>query len=202
MKNRYGLLYPACLFIILLCGCVNNHLTLHSTAYEHASFELADPDLEISLIASEPDINSPVDMCWGPDGSLYVVEMTGYPVIENQGAIKLLTDVDGDGYYELKSVYAENLNFPAGIMYYNGGILVADAPDILYLKDSDNDGKADVREVFITGFNEGNQQYRANSLHWGLDNHIYGASGRGGGNIRFENDSSTVSIAVILELIH
>ena len=194
MKNRYGLLYPAFLFIIQICGCVHNDLTLHSTAYEHASFKLADPDLEISLIASEPDIISPVDMCWGPDGSLYVVEMTGYPVIENQGAIKLLTDVDGDGYYELKSVYAENLNFPAGIMYYNGGILVADAPDILYLKDSDNDGKADVREVFITGFNEGNQQYRANSLHWGLDNHIYGASGRGGGNIRFENNSSTVSI--------
>ena len=178
----------------MVFGCSNYQSDIRSPEAELNTFKLADPELEITLIASEPDIISPVDMCWGPDGALYVVEMTGYPEIENQGAIKKLIDEDEDGYYTLQSVFADNLNFPAGIMYYQGGILVADAPDILFLKDLDNDGKADVKEVLISGFTEGNQQYRANSLHWGLDNWIYGASGRGGGQIGFGNKEQTVSI--------
>ncbi len=161
---------------------------------EQATFRLADSELEISLIASEPDIISPVDIAWAPDGSLYVVEMTGYPITENHGKVKKLTDHDGDGRYTMESIFADNLNFPASAMYYKGGLLVADAPDILYLYDSDGDGVADKKEVFITGFDPGNQQFRANSLQWGRDNWIYGANGRAGGTLRFNDDTTQVSI--------
>ena len=194
MRISSWLLCLIFLLVILFQSCGEKEPALHSTEYEHASFKLADPGLEITLIASEPDINGPVDMSWGPDGSLYVLEMTGYPITPGKGAVKKLTDKDGDGFYTLEAVFADNLNFPAGLMYYREGILVADAPDILFLKDNDGDGKAEIREVLITGFGEDNQQYRANSLQWGLDNWIYGAGGRGGGELSYEGDSVQVSI--------
>ncbi|WP_299530450.1 PVC-type heme-binding CxxCH protein [Ulvibacterium sp.] len=183
------------LILLLMAACGPAEYDARHPMAEQATFRFADPELEISLIASEPDIISPVDMAWAPDGSLYVVEMTGYPITENHGKVKKLTDPDGDGHYTLESIFADNLNFPASAMYYKGGLLVADAPDILYLYDSDGDGVADKKEVFITGFEPGNQQFRANSLQWGRDNWIYGANGRAGGTLRFSDDTTQVSIA-------
>jgi putative membrane-bound dehydrogenase-like protein len=69
-------------------------------------------------------------------------------------------------------------------MPYNDGVLVTAAPDILYLADTDGDRVADTKKVEWTGFGTGSQQLRANALHWGLDNWIYGANGRCGGSIR------------------
>ena len=41
-------------------------------------------------------------------------------------------------------------------MPWRGGVLVTCAPDILYLKDTNGDGKADRREVVLTGFDDSN----------------------------------------------
>jgi len=51
-------------------------------------------------------------------------------------------------------------------MPWNGGLLVTAAPDILFFKDIDGDGRADERRVMLTGFAEGNQQLRVNGLFW------------------------------------
>ena len=50
------------------------------------------------------------------------------------------------------------------------------APDLLYCKDTDGDGIADVRKVLFTGFGRSNVQGLMNSLHWTLDNRIQGAT--------------------------
>ena len=65
-------------------------------------------------------------------------------------------------------------------------MLVTDSPDILYLEDTDGDGRTPMlRRVEWTGFGtKGSQQLRANSLHWGLDNWIYVANGRCDGDVR------------------
>ena len=166
----------------------------YSPQQEQQSFVFSDPDLQISLVASEPDINSPVDMVWAPDGSLFVVETPGYPVTDNTGVIKRLVDEDGDGRYHLDAIFATDLNFPNSIMWYQGGLLVTDAPDLIFLKDTDQDGKADYREVVLTGFDPENEQLRVNGLFWGLDNWIYGANGRSGGVIRFSDVVDSISI--------
>lgn len=161
---------------------------------EERSFQFADSDLRISLVASEPDIISPVAMAWAADGAMFVVEMPGYPITENTGQIKRLSDPDGDGRYHLESLFATNLNFPTSVMPYMNGILVADAPNILFLKDTDGDGLSDTREVILTGFEPGNEQLRANALQWGLDNWIYGANGRSGGTLRYADSSTEINI--------
>ncbi|HUE15679.1 MAG TPA: PVC-type heme-binding CxxCH protein [Planctomycetaceae bacterium] len=159
-------------------------------------FQLADPDLTIELVAAEPDVVSPVALAWDADGSLYVAEMGGYPVTQRKGRIKLLRDNDGDGRYEQSSVFADGLSFPTTVMPYHGGILTIDSPDLLYLRDTNGDGRADERRVEWTGFFPGSQQLRANALHWGLDNWIYGANGRCDGEIRRGGSESGTAVSI------
>ena len=198
MQSNYnfchGFLWLIFAFIVV-CGCADGNAQLGNSAEkEQESFVFADPDLQISLVASEPDVVSPVDMAWAPDGSLFVVEIPGYPITENTGRIKKLTDPDGDGLYHLAAVFAEGLNYPNSIMWYRGGILVTDAPDIIFLRDTNGDGEADKQQKIISGFEPGNEQLRANGLYWGYDNWIYGANGRSGGSVHFMNNNQKVSV--------
>lgn len=131
----------------------------------------------------------PIDIAWGPDGKLWVVEMTDYPLgLDGRGTpggrVRFLEDTDRDGRYERSTVFMEPLPYPTGVMAWREGALVLAAPDLIYAEDRDGDGRADHREVLYTGFGEGNQQHRVNGLQWGLDNWIYLANGDSGGNIR------------------
>ncbi|QEH35651.1 Cytochrome c [Aquisphaera giovannonii] len=161
-----------------------------------AAMRLADPSLAIELVAAEPDVSAPVAMAWDEHGAMYVVEMTDYPISPDGGRVKRLEDRDGDGRYERVTTFADGLHWPSGVLPWNGGILVTAAPDLLFFKDTDGDGRADVRTVILTGFFEGNQQLRVNSPTWGMDNRVYLANGRSGGSVRRpgEPDSKAVPI--------
>ncbi|MBN9118530.1 MAG: neutral/alkaline non-lysosomal ceramidase N-terminal domain-containing protein [Planctomycetes bacterium] len=155
---------------------------------EKDSFKI-DERFKIELVASEPDVVDPVAMCFDEKGRLFVCEMRGYPNggvgtgKETRGKIKVLTDKDGDGLFETASTFAEGLRFPMGITPYKGGLIVAVAPDLLYLEDTDGDGKADKTTVLYTGFELKNIQQMVNGLQWGLDNWVYGIAGSDGGTI-------------------
>ncbi len=145
---------------------------------------------KIELAASEPLISDPVEVAFDEDGKMYVVQMDDYPSEkmddygegkEPKGKIMLLEDKDGDGFYESGTVFAEGLQYANGVMPWKGGVLVTSAPDILFLKDTDGDGKADEKKTVLTGFAFTNPQLRMGSLRYGLDNWIYGAYSRAGG---------------------
>jgi putative membrane-bound dehydrogenase-like protein len=136
----------------------------------------------LELVAAEPLVVDPVAIDFGADGRLWVVEMADYPLgIDGKGQaggrVRWLEDLDGDGYFESSTLFAEGLSFPTGVLAWKRGVLVTAAPDILYLPDEDADGRADGRDVLYTGFLPGNQQLRINGLRYGLDNWIYCANG-------------------------
>ncbi len=146
------------------------------------------PGLRVELVAAEPVVMDPVAIDFGADGRLWVAEMHDYPSgrhgnHEPGGRIAVLTDSDGDGRYDRRTVFLDSISFPTGLMAWKKGVLVCAAPDILYAQDDDGDGRADKAEVLYTGFATHNYQARVNSLRWGLDNWIYGASGLFGGDI-------------------
>jgi putative membrane-bound dehydrogenase-like protein len=122
-------------------------------------------------------------MAFDEKGRMFVAEMRGYPHggvatgQENRGRIKMLEDKDGDGFYETCTTFAEGLRFPTSVMPYKGGLLVANAPDLIYLEDTKGAGKADKQRVLYTGFNLENIQQLVNSLQWGLDNWVHGCAG-------------------------
>ena len=135
---------------------------------------------KVQLVAAEPLVKDPVAIDWGADGKLWVAEMADYPSGVNGkagGRVRFLEDSDADGVYDKSTVFLEGVNFPAGIMSWQKGVLVAAAPDVFYAEDTTGDGKADKRTVLYTGFKQGNQQLRVNGLRWGLDNWVHGANG-------------------------
>ena len=138
----------------------------------------------MDLVAAEPDVISPVAIAFDAHGRMFVAEMIDYPLGTEGGQIRCLEDRDGDGRFETATVFASKLPYPNGVLPWNGGVLVTAAPDILFLKDTDGDNRADERRAILTGFAPGNQQLRANGLLWGLDNWVYGANGRSDGSVR------------------
>jgi putative membrane-bound dehydrogenase-like protein len=171
------LLTALLLTMILLQSCTEKKSTITTgglTPQESlATFQLPE-GFKIELIASEPMISDPVAMEVDENGNIYVVEMHGYPLdTAGSGVIKLLTDTNGDGAPDKAVVFADHLRLPTGIMKWKKGILVVDVPDILFFEDTNNDGKADVRKVMITGLALTNPQHIANTPIYGLDNWIY-----------------------------
>lgn len=188
-------------FVLLLAGLVANadeppQRGPLSPADEAATFRLADERLTVELVAAEPQVDSPVALAWDADGRMYVAEMSDYPAGPVAGCIRLLIDRNGDGRYDDATIFADQLAFPNGVVCWRGGVFVTAAPDLWYFKDTDGDGRADERRVVWTGFAEGNQQLRANGLTWGLDNWIYGANGRSGGDIRRPGEPAGETVSI------
>jgi putative membrane-bound dehydrogenase-like protein len=134
-----------------------------------------EPGFRIESFASEPDIRSPVAMEFDENGRLYVVEAPGYPLKmkDKIGRVVLLEDTDGDGRPDRRTFFADKLTMPTGVMRWKQGVMVTDAPDVLYFEDTDGDGKADIRKVMLTGFAFSNPQHTVNNPLYGLDNWIY-----------------------------
>jgi len=99
------------------------------------------------------------------------------------GVVKLLHDDDGDGRMDRAGVFADKLPPCYGLVAARSGVLVACAPDIVYLRDADGDGRAEIRETLFTGFPVGALERGINAPQWGPDNWIYFGSGHGGGRI-------------------
>lgn len=141
---------------------------------------------DIELFASEPDIINPVDMAWDEKGRLWVIETIDYPntVREEQGVgddkIKILEDTDGDGRADKTTVFADDLNIPTGLVFVNGGVVVSQAPHFLFLKDTDGDDVADVREVIMSGWGTYDTHAGPSNLLYGYDNQIWGTVGYSG----------------------
>jgi putative membrane-bound dehydrogenase-like protein len=152
------------------------------------AFEVV-PGLRVELVAAEPLVASPCAIAFDANGRLFVAENRGYPIGPKEGekpvgVIALLEDTDKDGRMDKRTVFADGLTFPNGVLPWDGGVIVTCAPDVLFLKDNDGDGVADERKVLLTGFaTTGSTQLRVNAPTIGPDGLIYLAAGLSGGSV-------------------
>jgi putative membrane-bound dehydrogenase-like protein len=158
------------------------------------------PGFKAELVVTEPLVQSPIAMAWGPDGKLWVVEMGDYPLgVDGKGKfggrVKVLESTKGDGHYDKLTVFLDGLGFPTGVLPWRKGAIVVCAPDVFYAEDTDGDGKADKTEVLYTGFTQGNQQHRVNGPVWGLDGWLYLANGDSGGRVKSLKTGKVVNLS-------
>ncbi len=157
------------------------------------------PEFEISLVASEPLINNPMNIDWDEKGRLWVVETPEYPnglrqanveswmdsgslkpghyARDPEDRISILEDTDGDGVMDKKTVFAEKIELATSSVFYKNGVIVCAAPDIWFFEDTNGDDKADKRTKLYTNLGIRDTHAVINNMRWGLDGWIYATHG-------------------------
>lgn len=127
--------------------------------------------MKVNLFASEEmfsDLVNPVQSAVDADGRLWVAAWPTYPHWNPLEAMndKLLIfpDDDEDGVADRCITFADGLHNPTGFEFWNGGVLVAMAPDIFFLKDMDGDDRADVKERVFHGLDSADTHHTANAF--------------------------------------
>ncbi|MCE2695463.1 MAG: GDSL-type esterase/lipase family protein, partial [Verrucomicrobiaceae bacterium] len=149
-------------------------------AIKHMAF---DPRFEVSLFADEaqfPQLVNPVQMQVDTKGRLWAAVWHTYPMWEPlkemKDALVICHDDNKDGKADRVTEFARVQN-PLGFEFWNGGVIVTCAPDIIFLKDTDGDDVADVRTIMLQGVDFADTHHGANNLVMGPDGGIYWQSG-------------------------
>ncbi len=140
---------------------------------------------DLSLFASEPDIVNPIHITWDHRGRAYVIETVDYPNNLQAGnighdRIHLCEDTDGDGKADKFTLFADKLSIPTSAVFANGGLICTNGSEMIFLKDTDGDDKADVRQVLFSGFKMHDTHAGVSNLRYGFDNWIYATIGYSG----------------------
>ncbi len=127
--------------------------------------------MRVNLFASEEmfsDLVNPVQSAVDPNGRLWVAAWPTYPHWNPLEAMNdkllILPDDNQDGVADRCITFADGLHNPTGFEFWNGGVLVAMAPDIFFLKDTDGDDRADIRERIFHGLDSADTHHTANAF--------------------------------------
>lgn len=142
------------------------------------------PGFRVELVASDPLVFDPVAITIGPDGRMWVVEMRAYmPNVDGVGedapigTVAVLEDTNKDGRMDKRTEFAGGLVLPRALALVGDGLLVAEPPNLWFMRDTNGDGKADDKQLVANDYgNPTNPEHSANGLMWGLDNWIYSAN--------------------------
>jgi len=141
---------------------------------------------EMRLFAADEQFGGkPIAMTWDERGRLWAAVTVDYPNEmqpegEGRDKIVILEDTDADGKADRVTTFAEKLSIPTSLLNVHGGVVVTQAPHTLYLKDTNGDGKADVRQVLFTGWGTRDTHAGPSNLRYGFDNWVYGSVGYSG----------------------
>jgi putative membrane-bound dehydrogenase-like protein len=120
------------------------------------SFTIAD-GFEIELVASPPLVDRPIAAAFDEQGRLYVSDSSGsnaktdQQLIDRPHRVVRLEDTDGVGRFDRRTIFADRLMFPEGVMWRDGSLYVGAPPSIWKLTDTDGDGVADQRNEWFQG---------------------------------------------------
>lgn len=163
------------------------------------------PDLVMDLVLSEPSVRQPVELNFDHRGRLWVVQYSQYPYpkglkvmgmdnhlrikydkipkpppfgVSGADKITFFEDTDGDGIFDKETEAITGLNIATSVTFGRGNIWVLNPPYLLAYPDTEGDGIPDgPPEVHLDGFGLEDTHAVANSLRWGPDGWLYGATG-------------------------
>lgn len=176
-----------------------------SPAEQRAKFKLP-PGFEIQLVASEPEIQKPMNLAFDARGRMWVTHSVEYPFAAAAGSAPRdgLTVLEGfgpDGRATKATLFADGLNIPIGVLPLPGGgtdgrgteVIVWSIPNIWKFTDTDGDGKADRQEVLYGPFEFADTHGDQNAFRLGPDGWVYACHGfRNASKIKLRGDGEVV----------
>ena len=144
------------------------------------------PRFNVRPFAVEPLVGNIIDFTWDARGRMWAVETNDYPntvlpdSVKGNDRILILEDANGDGVADRTTVFADGLNLATSIVFANGGVIVGQAPHMLFFKDTNGDDRADERTVLFSGFPRGDTHGTISNLRYGFDNQVWGSVGYNG----------------------
>jgi len=171
------------------------------------------PEFNVTLAADENVAQKIMSLDWDTRGRLWVVETPEYPngrdINKNDAKItpwrtrepekypvgqkeprpgrdrvSMLEDTDNDGVMDKRTVFADGLELPTSMVFYKDGVIVSQAPETLWIRDTNGDGKADKTEVLFVGWGTFDTHAVTSNLKWGPDGWVYGSVGYSSGDLK------------------
>jgi putative membrane-bound dehydrogenase-like protein len=139
-------------------------------------------NFSVTVCASEPDVQQPIAMALDDRGRTWIAEAYEYPVRaagdKGRDRILVFEDVDGDGKFDSRKVFAEGLNLISGLEVGFGGVWVGAAPYLMFISDKDGDDVPDAApQILLDGWGYQDTHETLNAFIWGPDGWLYGCHG-------------------------
>jgi len=174
------------LALFFLCSCEQQISPPFTPDEALQTFQLADENLKIELVASEPLVQDPVAITFDEGGRLWVAEMLGFMQDidgtgeeDTIGRISVLFDDDNDGKMDRRQTFLDSLVLPRALAVVDGGLLVAENMPLWFVSDTDGDFKADGKILIDSLYGGlGVPEHSANGLLLGMDNWFYNAKSK------------------------
>jgi uncharacterized protein len=144
------------------------------------------PGFSLHAFATEPMIGRIIDFTWDEAGRMWAVETNDYPnrllpdTVPGGDRILILQDTDADGLADDVKVFADGLNLATSLVLINGGVVVAQAPHFFFMKDTDGDDRADVKDLIMTGWPRNDTHGTPSNFRYNFDNQILASVGYNG----------------------
>jgi putative membrane-bound dehydrogenase-like protein len=144
------------------------------------------PGFKATVFAAEPDVQNPIAMAWDGRGRLWVAENYTYAEgnkrfdLGLRDRILIFEDTDGDGRFDKRTVFTDEVQMLTSIEIGYGGVWVMSPPQLLFIPDANHDDKPDgAPEVLLDGFVTPADAHHtfANGLRFGPDGWLYGRCG-------------------------
>ncbi|MCA9045826.1 MAG: HEAT repeat domain-containing protein, partial [Planctomycetaceae bacterium] len=100
----------------------------------------------------------------------YPMYLPGTPVNDK---VLIFEDANHDGKADQPKVFADGLYIPIGIELGDGGAYVSQQPNVVFLKDTDGDDRADVRRTVLHGFDSADSHHAISAFEWGPGGDLY-----------------------------
>jgi len=162
------------------------------------------PGFHIERVASSPLVEHPMMGCFDERGRLFLAESAGLNwkrddlLAKPPNSIRVLDPApltpaplprgergggEGEGRFHKGHVFADKMTLPMGVLWHNGVLYSASPPSLWALRDSNNDGVADVRRELVTKFGFTGNAADVHGPFLGPDGWIWWCDGRHGHDI-------------------
>ncbi|MFK7849838.1 MAG: PVC-type heme-binding CxxCH protein [Akkermansiaceae bacterium] len=139
---------------------------------------------QIDLWAEDPLVRKPLAIDWDGAGRLWTASTPIYPQIRPgaspEDKIYILSDNNGDGRADKSIIFADDLLIPTGMTPARtdpgeaaSACYVGASTELLFLEDTDGDGKSDTQRIVFSGFGTEDTHHNIHTLRWGPDGKLY-----------------------------